>query len=224
MPKLTTRAAGRWRPTTYDKAARSVEVVAATEQPVDVFDYERWEIVQEVLFMSGVKVPAAEQVPLLDSHDRSTVDSVLGSARDFHPVGDELLATVAFSDDQAGQDAAAKVREGHLTDFSVGYQVLRSEWVPNGETAHVAGQEFAGPVRVVAEWAVRELSLAPIGADDRAKARSAKNLEGKTMPKPMGATGPPIWQDLLPGQWAAWRQYPANGLASLFEVHLQSER
>ena len=161
-------------PLTLDAEARSVEVVCSTESPVEVWDWERWEIVPEVLLMSGCQLPASRQVPLLNTHWRGDISSVLGSCRNLRVDGGDLLGRVHYSQTgAAAEEAFAKTREGHLTDYSIGYRVLESEYVKAGETKTIAGREFSGPVRVATQWKVRELSTCPIGADEMAKARAA---------------------------------------------------
>ncbi len=161
-------------PATLDEKARSVEVVGATEQPVEVFDPERWAVVSEVLLMTGCEMPFSRQIPLIDSHQRERgAASVLGSCRDIHIAGDQLLGRVYFSNAAEAESPWMKVREGHLTDFSVGYRVIESTWIPEGESALVKGRSFKGPLRVTSRWRPKELSVVPIAADDQAKARSA---------------------------------------------------
>ena len=46
--------------------------------------------------------------------------------------------------------------EGHITDVSVGYEVLASTWVESGATAMVEGVEYTGPVRVTTAWKLFE--------------------------------------------------------------------
>jgi phage head maturation protease len=174
--KLTTRkmplTAG---PKTMNSEARQVQAVMATENPVRVYDWDLG-IVEEVLLMSGASYP--EQVPLLDSHDRSTVETVLGSVSAIKVQGLELLGLVEFSSVPRAQDAMTKVQEGHLTDFSVGYAVEESVWIPEGQSQAVDGRNFQGPVKVATKWTLRELSITPIGADSQAKARSLEtNME-----------------------------------------------
>ena len=109
-------------PSTLNADARSVEVIGATEQPVDVFDFERWEVVSEVLLMAGCEMPKNRQVPLLDTHWRGDTTSVLGSYRDMAVAGDQLTGLVVFSSVTEAEAPFTKLREGHLTDFSVGYR------------------------------------------------------------------------------------------------------
>lgn len=54
----------------------------------------------------------------------------------------------------------------------MGYEVLASTWVEQGATVELEGRTFTGPMRVTTAWAVREVSLCPIGADEGAKARA----------------------------------------------------
>ena len=171
----------REAPSTVDEAARSVEFVAATERAVDVWDWELWEEVPEVLLMSGVRLPENGQVPLMDSHDYSRVGNVLGSFRGFRVEGAELVGRAVFSATDEGEKAFVKVKEGHLTDVSVGYRVNNYVRLDAGETVTVQGRDFEGPLRVVTDWQLFEVSLCPIGADRAAKAR--KIFKEDDMPK-----------------------------------------
>ncbi len=176
IPRLsadTGGSAASGAPATLNEAARSVEVTAATEVPASVFDWDLG-VVSEILLMDGVELPASGQVPLLDSHDRSEVKCVLGSFRGIAVrqgvSGPELTGTVFVSSDDSG--LWDKIKEGHLTDFSVGYRQISSEWVPDGETHTIRGRSFQGPVLVTDRWRLRELSAVAIGADEMAKARA----------------------------------------------------
>lgn len=170
---LSLRVEADGTPATIDKEARSVEVVCSTENPVDVFDWERWEIVPEVLLMSGCEIPETRQIPLLDSHYRGDVSSVLGSCRELRTSGPQLLGRAVYSADEEADKAWMKTCEGHLTDYSIGYRVLEAYYVPAGEKQTIAGRTFEGPVKVATRWKVRELSTCAIGADEMAKARAA---------------------------------------------------
>lgn len=168
--------AGRGGPSTLDEANRTVEVVAATELPVTVFDFARWEPVQEVLLMSGIsQIP--ESAPLIDSHSRETLRNMAGSAREFRVDGSQLLARMIFSGNSLGQEAWTMVREGHLTDVSIGYRIDASTWIEAGRTVEIDGRGFTGPMRVVTNWSIKELSLCPIGADEAAKVRAANHKD-----------------------------------------------
>ena len=169
-------------PSTWNPEQNSCRVIAATENPVPVWDWDRYEIVPEVLMMDGMEMPASGQVPLLDSHDRSSTCSIMGSARNFAPNGQQMEADIQFAGTPDAMMCAQKMREGHLTDLSVGYQPIDSVYVPEGETAMIGGREFTGPMKVTRKWALKELSLTPIGADPAAKARAA-SPEGNKPPQ-----------------------------------------
>lgn len=164
------------QPATLDIEDRSVEVVVATEEPVEVFDYNRWEIVPEILLMSGVQLPKSRQVPLLDSHQRQDTSNVLGSVRELKKKDSELIGRAFFSEVEEAQGPWTKIREGHITDISVGYRLIGEPvWIPEGEKATVAGREFTGPVSVVTKWRIKEGSIVPIGADANATVREDIN-------------------------------------------------
>ena len=163
-------------PQSINDEDRTARFTATTEQAAMVWDWERWDIISEVLRMDGVVLPKSGQVPLLDSHSRESVQNILGSARGFdfgeRDGFDSLETLVRFADDEASQSAFEKVRGGHLTDVSVGYRVLESTWIPDGKRADVSGKTYEGPVKVATKWELKELSLTPIGADNLAKVRS----------------------------------------------------
>lgn len=175
---VSTRADGT--PETLDEESRSVEVVGATENPVPVFDWDRMEVVREVLLMSGVQMPENRQITLLDSHSRWNTTSILGSYRQMAVEGDKLVGRGHFSEAEEAQGPWQKVREGHLTDFSLGYKVHESTYIPEGQTQKIDGRTFEGPLKVSTSWTPRELSACPIGADEMAKTRAATALKPTT--------------------------------------------
>lgn len=183
MSELTTRkmAVLSSGPQTINEEARTVDAVMTTEAPAKVVDWERWEIVDEILILDGASYE--KQLPLLNSHDRSGVEQVLGSVRNIRRDGDALVGTVHFSSVPEADSAMTKVREGHLTDFSIGYTVQESIWVPEGERYAIGGRTFDGPVKLSTKFEIKELSICPIGADKLAKARAAAaNLQPKEEP------------------------------------------
>ncbi len=173
MDKITTRSMPV-TPATYDAKNCSIRAIVITEDPTQVFDWEKWDVVTEVLLISGMALPEGRtQVPLLDSHNRQSVEDQLGSVRDIAPDGTALAGTVFFDSTEDGQKACTKAAEGHLTDLSAGYIPMESYWVPEGQKQMIAGREFTGPVKVVTRSILKEVSVTPIGAGVRATFRSA---------------------------------------------------
>ncbi|MGA1846774.1 HK97 family phage prohead protease [Deferribacter abyssi] len=150
----------------------------ATEAPVPVFDWERFEVVDEILLMDGLKLPDNGQVPLLDTHSKYDTSTVIGSVRNLRIEGDKVLGRSVFS--SLADDVFTKVKEGHLTDVSAGYRVNKAVWIPEGESQVINGRTFEGPVKVVTDWVLREVSVVPIGADEFAKVRE-EIKEGEKM-------------------------------------------
>ncbi len=173
-------------PATLDTESRSLDVTCASESRVKVFDWERYEMIEEVLLMSGCRLPDNRQIPLLDSHQRYSTASVVGSTRNLRIEGGTLVGRAHFADDPGAESAWVKTRDGHITDFSVGYSIDQAVWISEGRSEIVEGRTFTGPVRVVTAWTAKELSVCPIGADETAKARAEAehNHQARVLPEP----------------------------------------
>lgn len=168
---LTRRAEG---PSSLDEKTRSVEVVLTTEEPARIYDWERGDI-NEVLLMSGAQMPANNQLVLLDTHSRYETANIIGSARELRMEGPQMIGRAFYSTAPEAESPWIKTREGHLTDYSIGYRVDEAVWVPEGKSTIIEGRVFNGPVQVATKWTPRELSAVPIGADQNAKARAEIN-------------------------------------------------
>lgn len=174
-------------PSTLNEDERSVEITLATENPSLVFDFNRYEIVNEVLVIAGAQLPKSRQIPMLDVHSRFSNENVLGSIRDLKKQGAELTGRAVFSAAESVNEVWTKIREGHLTDFSAGYRPVESKWVDEKEKYEYRGVTYEGPVLVTKKWRIREGSVVPIGADEFATARTANltqnpiNKEAKGM-------------------------------------------
>ncbi|MDD5327424.1 MAG: Mu-like prophage major head subunit gpT family protein [Phycisphaerae bacterium] len=173
--ELTTRAYHA-RTETLDKKTRSIESVIATENPVLVYDWGRGEIIEEILLMSGFRAPKNGQVPLIDTHDRSTVQKMLGSTRNFRVEADKLIGRDYFSKSIVAEHPWTLTEEGHLTDKSAGYKVVSHVMILKGEKTVVEGREFQASetrdLRISTLWILGETSVCDIGADEDSKFRS----------------------------------------------------
>lgn len=158
--------------------SKGIETIATTEAPAVVVDWERWEIVREILPMKYMEAPNGDKVPFLDSHNRSSLDKVKGSARNFRVEGKNLMARVFISDTE--KDLQDKIREGHIDSVSIGYRTDSEETieVPKGKTIVVDGEAYRNdfedglPMLVRTWWKTHELSGVAIGADEAAKFKS----------------------------------------------------
>lgn len=170
---ISLRAAGKDSPSTFNRETRTVDITLSTEEPVMVWGEN------EILLSDGARIPKDKKIIMLDTHNRYTVDGVLGSIRNLHKSNGEVVGTAHFSTRVKAEDAMLLVEEGHLTDFSVGYKVNKFLRVAEKETQKIKGREFVGPLIVVTDWTPREGSVAPIGADSKAKVRADGPEQGK---------------------------------------------
>lgn len=177
------------RAATANDTDRSVEAVLGSETPVEVYDWASGGTVEEILVMSGARAPV--QLPLLANHDRWSLDATIGSARDLRVDGSQMTGRLVFAGDEYSLRAWQKVRDGHLTDVSVGYRVNASTLIQAGQSAAINGRTYtASPkraLRVTTDWTPKEVSLVPIGADQSAKIRedqidqTTRNLKETTV-------------------------------------------
>jgi hypothetical protein len=156
-----------------DEKAFSIETVLSTEQPVRMWDWDRWEPIDEILLASGRSV--AESVPLLDSHRTETINRVLGHVENVRTENTDTVGLMLFdASDPDAVKAFNKYRGNHATDVSVGYVVTGWTEAKPGETVTVEGRSFtagARRLRVATSWRLNELSCVARGADSKAKVR-----------------------------------------------------
>ncbi len=160
------------RSETANTQTRSVEVVVASENPVERYDHDTGESYGEILSMDGLKFRTVKrQLPIVDSHDRSTIRNVLGSVRNLRVEGTELIGDAVFAKDAASQEAFDKLMDGHLTDFSITatpYAVTRIE---RGQSQPFRDQQVTGPADIVTHWVPTDASLVAAGADETSTVR-----------------------------------------------------
>jgi len=142
-----------------------------------------------------MRLPDSGRIPLLDSHNRASISGVLGSARNFQKNGNTLEAEVAFAETEGGRNAAVNVKDGHLTDFSVGYYPVEAVYLESGERREIGGRTLQGPMKVTTQWQLRELSVTAIGAD---RAATARSLDGWDADGQSGRADGPAREDRTP--------------------------
>lgn len=186
-------------PKSANEETRSVTGRLATSTPsmIREDDDDPKSAIMEYLAMDEVEWPASRQVPLLDTHKRDSLKDQIGSIRNLRleddpDVGRCVVGDLHLDDSDLGLNAWRKLRDGHLTDISVGYAYALDdvEKLADGDEADLGGgQRAAGPCIIVRRWRVREGSLVPIGADPNAKLRGAKStiMEDKEKKDKTGA-------------------------------------
>ena len=163
-------------PKTFDKDSRSVEAVVLTDEPVLMYDWDHG-LIREVLPMETARMPKV--MPLLDTHNIYSCDTVLGSCTNLRVDGSEkrknLVSDIVFARDDKSQDVMGKVQDGHIRDLSGGYRIFKAKYLEEGEEYALPanGRTYKGPIKIALDWEPYEGSLCPIGADVFAKIRSA---------------------------------------------------
>ena len=158
------------------------DVVVATESPVRRYDEERGYVINEVLLMEGVVLRTnQQQMPIVDSHDDSTVRNILGSIRGLQVVNGELHGQPVFASDPEAQLVRQRMDEGHITDFSITALPLESLFIPHGQNFKTSrGAVIDGPAIIHTRWQPHNASICATGADELSTVRrSYTDLERK---------------------------------------------
>ena len=164
-----------YRAATFGDQAReddqSVPVTIATETPVEIFDWQRGAVVNEVMLMDGLEFPS--QIPIVDSHDRSTVRNILGSIRELEVKNGSFVGRAFFSRKESAVETFRDIQDGHVTDFSITAQPTNVQFVEEGETTTVRDRNFTGPLKLVSAARAIDGSVVAVGADPNAKVTHA---------------------------------------------------
>jgi len=149
------------------------DVVVATETPVRRYDEDRGYVVNEVLLMDGVVLRTnQQQMPIVDSHDDTTVRNILGSIRSLRVVDGELHGEPVFASDPDAQLVRQRMDEGHITDFSITALPLESQFVPHGHSYTTSrGAVIEGPAVIHTRWQPHNASICATGADELSTVR-----------------------------------------------------
>lgn len=157
----------------------SFETIATTDKAAVVIDWERWEMVREILPMRYCVLPDNDKAPVLDSHMRYSVNHILGSASNWRTTESELLCKIFISESEP--KVKEKIKEKTIDSVSLGYMTDSSKTVeiPKNATVIIDGVEYKNeyeddlPLLVRLWWKGKEVSLVAIGADDAAKIKRA---------------------------------------------------
>jgi HK97 family phage prohead protease len=111
-------------------------------------------------------------VPLLDGHQRESVDNILGTVSNIRTVADELVGTATLSaHSPLAQRVAAELTDGARFGVSIGYRVRT--WL---EAKTADGRR----AKVATKFDLLEASLVPLAADGAAGIRGVENMPEQT--------------------------------------------
>jgi len=175
-------------PETADDDRRVIRATIATEQMVQVFDLERFEVIDEILLMENPGPTIPRQMPFIQDHmSFAGTDAQIGSVRDM-TVEEGEGGTVVVAGDLhfvSGPEGSIEerawrlARGGHAPSVSIGYRPTIFRTAEPGQSVEVNGRKFeAGDrlLRVASGWVPRETSHVLFGADDMAQMRSAESV------------------------------------------------
>ncbi|MCC7233702.1 MAG: HK97 family phage prohead protease [Bryobacterales bacterium] len=160
MNELNIRSAAL-EPSTFNAENRTISVVFASSAPVRRMDLDG--AFEERLDMTQPAVDLSELIggPVLNSHNRSDVNAVLGVVESAQVDGERGTATIRFSERAAA--IMSDVRQGILRSLSVGYVINQRR----------VDKDAATGVRTITatRWTPKEISFVAIPADSAAKVR-----------------------------------------------------
>lgn len=152
----------RFAASTYNPKTRTVTAVLSVGSRVPRFGvFEELSIAPDAIDLRRV---ALGQVRLLDSHNRSSVEAILGVIADAWIEGGKLLGRIQFSETDAGRSAEGMVARGEVSAISIGYSVR--VWTR-------VGIEDDAEIWRADKWELLEASLVSVPADADALIRSA---------------------------------------------------
>lgn len=160
-------------------SARRFDMVAYTGAPMKLRGYRTPVVVD----LAGLNVPSQNRPILLDH--ASDVDSIAGQSDSIGVIDGKLrVSGEILAGTGRVENVLSLASRGFRWQASIGANPERVEELRAGDTALVNGQEVKGPLTVVRQATLREISIVAMGADDRTDTRIAANaasLESEDM-------------------------------------------
>lgn len=151
----------RWAkgPSTWNAERRSFEAVIATEFGVQRRDAHGPYF--EVLRVDGMQTRDAT-LPVLDSHNRGSLDALIGTATGLTIDGTEVRATIRLGAGQLAERVAKDLDAGHRFSVSCGYKIGAGGW----------SKKDGIRIFTVTHWTLLEISIVSVPADPTSGIRS----------------------------------------------------
>ena len=170
LPTQRTRA--DFKSESFNEADRTVEVIFATETAVRTYDWDSYEMVDEVLICmpeNGDLKRLNNGAPALDNHNRygKTADNVVGVVSDARFENGAGVAKIRFGSSESDTELMNKVRDKIVTGVSVGYNVYEYQ---------VTRTEGKTPLYRATKWEATEISFTPVQADVNSRVRSEEGM------------------------------------------------
>jgi len=155
----------------FNETDRTVEVIFATETAVRTFDWDAYEMVDEILVCmpeNGDLTRLNNGAPALDNHNRygKTADTVVGVVESARFENNAGIAKIRFGNTEDDTKLMEKVRDKIVTGVSVGYNVPEYQ---------VTRSEDKRPQYRATKWEATEISFTPVQADINSRVRNNEN-------------------------------------------------
>jgi hypothetical protein len=165
--------AGAVRLASIDKEKHEVEFVIATDAPVQDSFYGP----PTALSMKGAILKEFRKNPVVLAQHENAVLGVVGRSLKEWVEGDRLISRAAFDvGDEWSARVWGKIERGFLRGASIGYRVVRTRNVEEGQTDKATG--LVGPVRIGLQWRLLEWSVVAVGADSESLGRGLGAVDG----------------------------------------------
>ncbi len=154
---------------TVDKAARTADLVWSTGARVKRYDWMRDRAYWEELSLDPAHVRMGRLqngAPLLNAHNRWSVEDQIGVVDGASLRAGEGIATVRFSSRADVEPIFQDVQDKIIRNVSAGYNTYRVEMLPADDTSDGL------PIYRAVDWEPMEISLVPVGADAGAGVRT----------------------------------------------------
>lgn len=120
-----------------------------------------------IVDLAGLRIPTQHR-PIRLGHDAG---QGVGHTDSIRVEGGTLIAAgIVSRDTAAAREVVVSSRNGFPWQASIGASVEEHEFVREGQSVHVNGQVFAGPVNVVRRASLGEISFVDLGADGNTSA------------------------------------------------------
>lgn len=171
IPTQRTRA--QFVADSFNEADRTIDVTFATEAAVRMFDWESYEMIDEILVCnpeSGDLTRLNSNAPVLDNHNTwgKTAEVVVGVVESARFENGNGIAKVRFGKSEDDTKLMEKVRDKIVTGVSVGYNVLEYQ---------VTRSEGKRAVYKATKWEATEISFTPVQADVNSRTRSEEGAK-----------------------------------------------
>lgn len=168
---LTADVAVEFQAASGDKKRPTFSIVGYTGAVMNVMGFYNPVIVD----LTGLKAPS-QTIPALRQHDPNRIVGQTDSIK----IGENVALTGTVTGDNAdAQEVVSQANNGFKWQASIGADPTRREFLESGKRATVNGREVAGPMVIVREANLYEISFVPLGADGQTSANvAASNPSG----------------------------------------------